>query len=104
MAGRAVATWTAELKPSERTNYKLHAQADLKISNAALDPVLADTKGRSTVILHIDDDNLDSDSEEYDSDVSPVKSNKTKKLVLTSLTPGKVRNDPTLYYQSLKYY
>lgn len=91
MAGRAVATWTVELKPSEKTNYRLHAYADLKISNAALDPVLADTKGRSTVILHVDDDDLDAEDEEDEYESSPLKSDKPKRLVLTSLTPGKVR-------------
>jgi hypothetical protein len=90
MAGRAVATWTVELKPSEKTNYRLHAYADLKISNAALDPVLADPKGRSTVILHVDDDDLDSDEEDSELESSLSKSNKPKRLVLTSLTPGKV--------------
>jgi hypothetical protein len=90
MAHLPVATWTLELNPSEKKTYQLHSATDLKITNAALGPELADANGRSTVILHIDNNPLDSDSEDYDEDESEYSPAPPQKLVLTSLTPGKV--------------
>jgi hypothetical protein len=90
MAHLPVATWTLELNPSEKKTYQLHSATDLKITNAALGPVLADANGRSTVILHIDNNPLDSDSEENDEDDSEYSPAPPQKLVLTSLTPSKV--------------
>jgi hypothetical protein len=86
-----VATWTLELNPSEKKTYQLHSATDLKITNAALGPELTDANGRSTVILHIDNNPLDSDSEDDDEDESEYSPAPPQKLVLTSLTPGKVR-------------
>lgn len=93
MANLPVATWTLELSPSEKKTYELHHATDLKITNAALAHELADANARSTVVLHINNDPLSSDSEDSDeedkseSDYSPAP---PQKLVLTSLTPGKV--------------
>src|SRR5271169_578926 len=90
-----VVTWVLELNPSEKTTFELTNVADLKITNATLDPVLQDETGRSTVILHIMTPNLDDSEEDEDSeDASDLDFGATppQKLVLTSLTPGKVRS------------
>jgi FK506-binding nuclear protein len=98
MSQLPVATWALELKPSEKTTYKLHNSTDLKITNAALGPVLQDENARSTVILHINNDppesedgSEDDEKDSEDAEVPP------QRLVLTSLIPGKV----CLYHKSI---
>lgn len=89
MANIAVATWTVELDPSEQKTFKLPNSTDLKITNAALGPQLVDENGRSTVIIHIDNDpSGGSDDEDSEEELSPAP---PQKLILTSLIPGKVR-------------
>jgi hypothetical protein len=88
-----IVTWVLELNPSEKITFELTNVADLKITNATLDPVLQDETGRSTVILHIMNHKLeDSEDEEDSEDTSEPDFEQTapQKLVLTSLTPGKV--------------
>jgi len=83
-----------ELDPSERKTFEISDPADLRITNAALDPVLKDETGRTTVVLYITGPSFDeSESEEEDSEESPP-----QKLVLTSLTPGKVRDAQTCLF------
>jgi len=89
-----ILTWALELKPSEKKTFEITSMADLKITNATLDPILNDETGRSTVVLHIvnsaggdsDSENESDDPSEEEAEASPP-----VKLVLTSLTPGKVR-------------
>jgi hypothetical protein len=88
-----VVTWVLELNPSEKTTFELTNVADLKITNATLDPVLQDETGRSTVILYVMTPKFDDSEDEEDSeDASDPDFGETppQKLVLTSLTPGKV--------------
>jgi hypothetical protein len=89
-----VVTWVLELNPSDKTTFELTNVADLKITNATLDPILQDETGRSTVILHIMtpkmDDSEDDDEDSEDASDLDFGEAPPQKLVLTSLTPGKV--------------
>lgn len=94
-----VVPWVLELKASNKTTFELTQVADLKITNATLDPVLDDENGRSTVVLYITNNLEDSDDEDEEEDGEDSEEGSRKdvghsppqKLVLTSLTPGKVR-------------
>lgn len=98
-----VLTWAIELNPSEKKTFEITSMADLKITAATLDPVLKDQNGRSTVILHITHSaSKDSDDEEESDEDSVSDSDKMPptKVVLTSLTPGKVGTTPVLLLET----
>ena len=82
-----IAPWGLTIKPGATYKYEIPPFANLKISNAALGAVLEDERSRTTLIIETEDrPPADSeDEEELDEDQPQL-----TKIVLTSLTPGKV--------------
>lgn len=68
--------------------FRLPAERDFRITNAALGDKLADKDGRSTIKLLFHDITAD-DSDEDEDDESKAKAPLTE-TILCSLTPGKV--------------
>lgn len=84
-----IAPWGLTIKPGATYQYEIPPFVNLKISNAALGAVLEDEHSRTTLTIeavdHHSTDSEDEDEEELDEDKPPP-----TKIVLTSLTPGKV--------------
>ncbi|KAG8760433.1 peptidylprolyl isomerase fpr4 [Serendipita sp. 396] len=89
MATTPLATWNVRLEPSKKTTVRLTSHADLKITNAALDAILADENGRSTVMIEIQNAPLDSDDDSEDETGSP---SLAQNFVLTNLVPRTVES------------
>ncbi|KAG8819094.1 hypothetical protein FRC17_010614, partial [Serendipita sp. 399] len=86
MSATPLATWNVKLEPSKKTTIRIAKHADLKITNAALDAILADENGRSTVLIEIQnavpESDEDEDEDDDDDSTSPL-----QKFALTSLIP-----------------
>jgi hypothetical protein len=85
----SLAVWSLELLPKKK--YNLQVERDIRISLATLGEQIADHKSRSSIKLHVEEENEDDEDERDDAAPSSI----VKTTVIGNLTPGKVRLDRT---------